>query len=570
MAMDNDQQQQYLELVQDISSERHQGMEGVDIPHILLPYQQAWQADTSPVRLGEKSRRIGWSWGMAAEAVLEAAEEGGMDQFYVGYNLPMAAEFIGDCAFFARAFSIVAGEIDVTLEHAVLENERRDIVKYSIQLSSGNKIEALSSNPHNFRGRQGHARIDEAAFHQDLAELLKAALAFLIWGGRVSVVSTHNGDDNPFNLMIRDIQAGKLNYSHHKVTFDDALQEGFYKRICLVQGKDWTLEGEAAFREHIVSQYGDGADEELFCIPRKGSGIYFPRTLLERCAQEGIPVVRYSKPEEWVLDDHRDAEADKWIRDVLKPVIDNLPTDRRSVFGQDFGRSGDLSVNWILQEAGPGQWDTAFVLELRNIPFDIQQKIMFFILDELPLFHHAKFDARGNGQSHAEAALQKYGPARIECVMATPAWYATAFPKYRTAFEDKSISIPMSEDIIADHRRVILEKGRPKMDDGRDKGSDGLYRHGDSAIAGLLAWMATQEEGQPPAGATVDDVDVLDTFEAMSARGRRRASLFGRGRRALQIVQAFCRKWLAAREPLSGEIAASAPDPYAKIEIGGL
>ena len=32
-------------------------------PMALLPYQQRWCADTSPVKLCEKSRRIGLSWG---------------------------------------------------------------------------------------------------------------------------------------------------------------------------------------------------------------------------------------------------------------------------------------------------------------------------------------------------------------------------------------------------------------------------------------------------------------------------------------------------------------------------
>lgn len=553
--MDKSEKKEYLELVDEIQGERSKGMEGMDIPHILLPYQKKWQEDLSPVRFAEKSRRIGWSWGgLAAEAVMEAAVDDGMDQFYVGYNLPMAAEFIGDCVFFAKAFGIAAGKIDVSYENAVVANERRDIVKYSIRLASGFKIEALSSNPHNFRGRQGHARIDEAAFHNDLDELLKAALAFLIWGGRVSVVSTHNGTDNVFNQKIRDIVAGKLDYSHHKVTFDDALQQGFYKRICLVQGKEWSPKAEEEFRQHIINQYGDGANEELFCIPSKGSGVYMPRTLLERCQKEGIPVVMFSKPSEWVLDDSRVSQTVKWIKDVLKPLMDGLPTDRRSVYGQDFGRSGDLSVIWILQEVGAGQWETGFVLELRNIPFDIQQMIMFYILDELPLFHHSKFDARGNGQSHAEAALQKYGPARVECVMATAGWYSMAFPKYRNAYEDKSIIIPKSEDIIADHRRVILDKGRPKMDDGRDKGSDGLYRHGDSAIAGLLAWMATVEEGQPPAGESVEADH--DAYLPHAARGKRRVSMWGRGRKVSRVIEQFFKKWNTATAPLCGLVPA--------------
>ena len=152
----------------------------------------------------------------------------------------------------------------------------------------------------------------------------------------------------------------------------------------------------------------------------------------------------------------------------------------------------------------PTLWKTAFVLELRLIPFDVQQQILFFVIDSLPLFHHAKFDARGNGQSHAEAALQKYGFARVECVMASPKWYGEWFPKYKRAYEDRNIAVPVSEDIIADHRLVVLNKGVPSVSDKRVKGSDGKYRHGDSAVAGVLAWAAARTEGEPPAGTSLN------------------------------------------------------------------
>ena len=119
-------------------------------------------------------------------------------------------------------------------------------------------------------------------------------------------------------------------------------------------------------------------------------------------------------------------------------------------------------------------------------------------MDNLPLFHHGKFDSRGNGQGHAEAALQKYGPARVECVMLTAAWYAAWFPRYRRAYEDRSLRAPQGEDWIADHRQVVLHKGVPAMSDARVKGSDGEFRHGDLAVAGVLGWAALREETAGP------------------------------------------------------------------------
>lgn len=494
-------------------------------PPVLLPYQQAWVADQSQVAVWEKSRRIGASWCDASDSVLTAAAAAGMDVLYIGYSEDMTREYIDDCALWARAFARAAGEIqEVVFDDTDPQGEKRHIKAFRIEFASGSKILALSSRPRSIRGKQGKVTIDEAAFHDDLEGLITAAMALLIWGGRVRILSSHNGEDNPFNLLIKEIRAGRWPYALHRTTLDDALAGGLYERVKLVLGERMVEDSREQWRDAVFAFYGERANQELLCIPASGSGVYIPRTLVERCQADGIPVLRYAKPPEWTLHDRRQAEAAIWMADVLKPVIDNLPGHQRSVLGQDFGRDGDLSVIWVLQQDAPARWRTGFVLELRRIPFDVQQQILFFVMDELPLLHHAKFDARGNGQSHAEAALQRYGVARVECVMATPTWYAANFPPYKAAIEDQAIVMPRSEDIIADHRRVILRNGYPAMDDGRDKGSDGQPRHGDSAIAGLMAWTATRQEGQPAAGASVEAAADLYLPERMV--GRRRAGLF--------------------------------------------
>jgi phage FluMu gp28-like protein len=139
-------------------------------------------------------------------------------------------------------------------------------------------------------------------------------------------------------------------------------------------------------------------------------------------------------------------------------------------------------------------------VELRRIPFDCQALIRDFILDNVPLFHHAKFDARGNGQSHAEGALQRYGAARVECVMAHPAVVRREHAAVQGGARGEDAHLPAGEDVIADHRRGVLDKGKPKIDDGRDKGSDGEWRHGDYLVACLMsdaafAWKASRRTG---------------------------------------------------------------------------
>jgi phage FluMu gp28-like protein len=119
-------------------------------------------------------------------------------------------------------------------------------------------------------------------------------MALQMWGGCVCILSTHNGDDNPFNELVKEVREGKKHYSLHRTTFDEALEQGLYKRICLVKGEVWTAEKQEQWRDEIIGDYGDGADEELFCIPTRAGRRYFPSALLEAVFDPGAAVIRKS------------------------------------------------------------------------------------------------------------------------------------------------------------------------------------------------------------------------------------------------------------------------------------
>jgi len=499
------------------------------VPAVLLSFQQKWVADKADVAVWRKTRRCGASWTDASRKTLLAASEtdaGGMDGLYIGYSEDMAREYIDDCAMWAKAYSLAAGEVAETVFDGGDEmGDKRHIKAFRIEFSSGYKILALSSRPRSLRGKQGDVTIDEAAFHDDLAGLLKAALAMMIWGGRVRILSSHNGEDNPFNVLCKEIEAGKVPYSLHTTTFAQALDDGLYERVKLVMGDRLKEKTREEWEAKVRGLYGEGAAEELDCIPSMGSGVYIPRTIVERCQRgpELCRVIRWTKPAEWMFSERRLEETDEWIRDVLKPAVDALNAEARHVKGRDFGRSGDLSVDRVLEDLGAGRWRAVITIELRALPFDVQEKVDTWLVENLPHFHHAKYDARGNGQQLAEAALLKHGPARVECVMATAKWYAEHFASYKGALESQFCELPKDEDELTDHRRIVLKAGYPTMDEGKDKGSDKKQRHGDRAIASVLAWAATQAEGQPPAGASIEPREDFGLPEAM--RGRRRATM---------------------------------------------
>ena len=482
---------------------------GKPLPEVLLPYQQRLLETTATheVIFVEKSRRTGYTWAVGADAVLTSASArtaGGMDCLYIGYNLDMAREFIGTCAMWAKAFKEAAGEVEEFLfrDGADDRGADRSIQAFRISFASGFEIVALASRPRSLRGRQGYVIIDEAAFHDDFDGLLKAALALLIWGGKVLVISTHDGDTNPFAIQIEEIKKGRKPYALITLDFDQALQDGLYQRICLVTGKAWSAEAEAQWREGIIGFYGEGADEELFVIPTTGSGTYIPSVLIERQMKPGIPVVRWECGAGFLElpDILREAEAREFCERELKPLLATLDPKLRSFFGEDFAMTGDLSVFWPIQLQYNMVRRPPFTVELRRVPYAQQRQILWYILDRLPRFVAGAMDASGNGAPLAQETATKYGLERIAQIKISEGWYRQTGLKFKAAFEDGLTELPRDDEIFLDHRSIKLVRGVAHVQRqvvGSGKGEDaargkaGKQRHGDSAIAHWMAYVAS-------------------------------------------------------------------------------
>jgi phage FluMu gp28-like protein len=509
----------------------------LELPDVFLKYQQELMTSIShnAVVVWEKSRRTGFSWAVAAEAVLTASATraaGGQDVFYLGYNLEMAREFIDYVGEWAKELSGAAVEVDEEIFHDA-DHPEKDIKAFRVTFASGFKVLALPSVPRSLRGMQGLVIIDEAAFHDDLPGVLKAAFALLIWGGKVVVLSTHNGDSNPFNVLVQDIRAGRLPYHLGRTTFDEALADGLYKRICLTTGKEWSPEAEVAWRQEIIAIYGANADEELFVVPGQGSGTYLSGAVIEKQMRKEIPVIRLDLRDSFkLMPEHlRVIEIKDFCEAELLPVLKKLDPKTPHAFGDDFGRIRDLSVFWPLAIGRDLVLRTPFVLEMRNVPYEAQRQIIFYIVDRLPMFRAGKFDATGNGGYLAEVAMQRYGE-RIEAVMLNEGWYRENMPRWKAQFDDGMIEIPMDRDIGDDHRLVKLIRGVGRIPDERT-GEKDKKRHGDSAVASALAVAASRAEpeiyGYQPAKKpgsdsggrawrdTPDNSD--DDFEATPERG---------------------------------------------------
>lgn len=477
---------------------------------VFLPYQKRWFEDQSQIMIAEKSRRTGLTWAEAGRNVMNAAKprsRGGCNTFYVGSKQEMALEYIAACALFAKAFNELA-QADVYEQTFWDEGKKEEILAYMIRFpKSGRKIQALSSRPSNLRGLQGDVVIDEAAFHESLEELLKAALALTMWGNKVRLISTHNGVDNAFNTYIQDAREGRKDYSIHRITLDDAIAQGLYKRICYVTNQVWSPEAEKQWRDKLYKNAPniESAEEEYGCVPKKSGGNYLSRVLIEQAmvADHSIPILRYEAPagfETW-SPEMREADVQQFCMDLLLPQLNKLDPGCRHTFGEDFARKGDLTVLVPLAIQANLRKRVPFVVELRNLTYEQQKQVVFFILERLPRFHGAGFDATGNGGYLAEVSALKFGITMVAQIQLSQSWYAEWMPKLKGEFESLNIEVPRHQNILDDLQNIKLVKGIPLNDKGRQQDLESTdsksKRHGDFAVALAMAVFASWMEGAP-------------------------------------------------------------------------
>lgn len=484
---------------------------GADIPDdldpladgILMRHQQDWLDDKSDLKIAEKGRRTGITFAEALDNTITAATArsgGGDNVFYIGDTKDKGREFIGYVAHFAK---IIAGELH-EVEEYIFKDEQpdgstRDISAFRVTFSSGFRVEALSSNPANIRGLQGIVVIDEAAYHRDVRAVIDAVNALLIWGGKVRVISTHNGVLNPFNELIREARAGKVPFKIHHMPFSLAVENGLFKRVCLIKGREWSIEAQNEWEALVRGSYGPrtaAMRQELDAIPAEAEGSALSRVQIESSMQK-LDVFRRWTCEDKFRDapEHiRKADALDWCKAHIQPLLAKLDPTKRHVMGEDFARNGDATDIVIFEIGNDLVRRTKLLVELRNVPFDQQRDILFYICDRVPRFSKGAMDKGGNGAYLAEKAAQRYGEKIIE-VSFSIQWYQTEMPAYIAAFGDGSVVLDSHADILQDHQALQYVDGVIRIPkDFRFKGSDGFDRHGDSAVACALAWFASRQE----------------------------------------------------------------------------
>ena len=425
-------------------------MKATNKASFFLPYQMRWLNDNSKIKIWEKSRRIGATYVQSYEDVRDCIKKTVPAVWFSSADESAAREYIDYCEKWVKLFHVAAK----SLGEVVIDNEK-DIKAFVIEFSNGTKIHALSSNPKAFRSKGGKVILDEFAFHKNAAELWKAARPCITWGFPLRILSTHNGQNCLYYKFIDQITKTKLNWSHHKVPIQQAVEEGLvdkiYKRKTTQQERENWIEEQ---RQDCFDEYT--WLQEYCCVAIDEACAFLPYDLIAICEKQ----------------------------DILKS-LDEITNDL--YVGIDIGRKKDLTVIWCLERFENTKY-TRKVEILEKTPFHIQYEIISNILKH-PKLRRCCIDSTGLGMQIAETAQRQFGEYRIEPVMFTNKSKEEMAYNLRTNFEDKSIFIPSEHEIREDlHsiRRITTKAGNIRF----DAESSEVNGHADRFWALALALIA--------------------------------------------------------------------------------
>lgn len=425
----------------------------------FLPYQNAWLADDSLVKIWEKSRRIGASHVQALEDVDDCVSGKIRKVWFSSADESAGKEYIDDCARWAKIYNVAAQQ----MEEQVID-ERNGVKSLMLAFDNGTEIHALTSNPKRFRSKGGKIVLDEFAFHEDAKALWKAAKPAATWGFPIRILSTHNGSGSQFAKFIESINKGDLRWSHHKTDIFTAVEQGLLDKI---RGRDTSQAEREAW---IDEQRQDCFDEESFleeycCVPVDGRSAFLTYEML--AAIEDAHVL--------------------WPGVVPPLVMGDL------YLGMDIGRKRDLSVIWVIEKIGTMRF-TRMVKVMEKASFRAQRETLYSLLSH-PNMRRACIDNTGLGMQLAEEAAEDFGQYRVEQITFTGPMKEQLAYGMRTVIESKEFIIPADQAIRDDMHSVKRVPGAGKnVRFGVEGDTDG---HADRFWAAALANQAAKSYSGP-------------------------------------------------------------------------
>jgi len=455
----------------------------IDLTDYFTPYQLAWIRDESPLKIGEKSRRIGWTYATSFRRVMVALREK-CDTWWSTRDLETAKEAIRYCSQWAAVAEAVVELSAQEIQYSVNEDGQEVVKKTTAQVltfANGSRIYALSSNPDALAGKGGHVVLDEFALHEYQAKLWQVAQPTAsVWGYQIEVFSTHRARTTKFNQFIVEAKGGnRMGWSLHSVSIYDAVEDGLVDRINRAVAKrhnltyeaakaakpDWWQTGESFLEKQRRSCDSEADWEQEYNLnPQDSKGAHLTLSEIDRA---------------------RRPEAD-----LLSMVIPSAGL----FLSLDVARTRDLAVFYLVANLGD---------KLVEVCREEHQNVKISVLRErfIELFRQHKcaagiIDGTGLGRGTAEEANDIIGGDRVYCMIYLNASKSEMADSIKSAFEDNRILISDDPELRDDLHSV--ERGVSKTGKKTYHARRTVDGHADRfwALAQCL-WLIDNEDALP-------------------------------------------------------------------------
>jgi phage FluMu gp28-like protein len=376
----------------------------------FFPYQKRYLLDKSKVKILEKSRRIGGTYVQSFEDVQDCIEQPGLKIFFSSADMTAAAEYMDYISGWVAKLNTIAkalAEINCEdISECEFADEDKGVKSKVIEFNNGSKIYALSSNPKAFRSKGGKIVWDEAAHHKDDRKMWAAAKPAAMWGFSIRILSTHNGVNSLFYILIDKCRKGELDYSVHTVPIQLAVEEGVADRIC---GRKLSRKEREAWLENEHKGCLTEAiwQEEYCCNPQDESKSMIGYDLIHSCERQGVLGMEKAKG----------------------PLY----------LGCDVARHRHLYVIYVFEDIGNQLVCRAVEAYQKKKWSYLEEKLYKFL--KLPNLIRACIDRTGLGDQFTERAQEKFGSVKVEGVLFTNTVKADLAISLLQAFEDQKIII---------------------------------------------------------------------------------------------------------------------------------
>ena len=403
--------------------------------YYFLPYQRKWIMDASRLKILEKSRQIGMSFATAYRCVRKQLNENAHFDIWISSRDELQAKlFLEDCKHFAKLLHLAFKDCGLV----VLDNENRSSA-HVLEFENQRRIHSLSSNPNAQAGKRGSRILDEFALHPNQEELYQITYPGITWGGQLEIISTHRGCGNVFYQILDEIKnkGNPKGFSHHKITLENALDQGFLTKLKKKLPKEDPRHDmdEAAYFDFIKAGCYDEETflQEYMCVPEKNEGAFLPWEMILAC--------EYDISENWEVS------------------AENL-RDKELYMGIDIGRSHDKTVIWVLERIS-GKLLARRFIEISKERFSEQEQKVNHLLKSFKI-RRVCIDKTGIGQQFCERLEEQFGKKCIEGIHFNSTSKETLAYALKNSFEDKAIRIPNQLALRKDLRsirKIITPRG---------------------------------------------------------------------------------------------------------------